>query len=77
MKSLRVNRGNLPAACSICKGVQLPTETLPAGLDAGQRVSLLFQAHALALKKLAFLMTGDQSTAEDIVQDAFLGLYRR
>jgi RNA polymerase sigma factor (sigma-70 family) len=29
------------------------------------------------LKKLAFLMTGDQSTSEDIVQDVFLGLYRR
>jgi RNA polymerase sigma-70 factor (sigma-E family) len=57
--------------------VQVPTETLPAGQEARQRVSLLFQAHALALKKLAFLMTGDRSTAEDIVQDAFLGLYRR
>jgi DNA-directed RNA polymerase specialized sigma24 family protein len=57
--------------------VQLPTETLPTGLEARQRVSALFQTHALALKKLAFLMTGDQSTAEDIVQDAFLGLYRR
>jgi RNA polymerase sigma-70 factor (sigma-E family) len=57
--------------------VQLPTETLPTGLEARQRVSALFQTHALALKKLAFLMTGDQPTAEDIVQDAFLGLYRR
>jgi RNA polymerase sigma-70 factor (sigma-E family) len=57
--------------------VQLPTETVPTGPEAGQRVSVLFQTHALALKKLAFLMTGDQSTAEDIVQDAFLGLYRR
>jgi RNA polymerase sigma-70 factor (sigma-E family) len=57
--------------------VQLPTETLPSGQEASQRISLLFQAHALALKKLAFLMTGDQPTAEDIVQDAFLGLYRR
>jgi RNA polymerase sigma-70 factor (sigma-E family) len=57
--------------------VQQPTETLPTGLEARQRVSALFQAHALALKKLAFLMTGDQPTAEDIVQDAFLGLYRR
>ena len=62
---------------SICKGVQVPTETLPTGQEASQRISLLFQAHALALKKLAFLMTGDQPTAEDIVQDAFLGLYRR
>ena len=57
--------------------MQLPTETLPTGLEARQRVSVLFQAHALALKKLAFLMTGDQPTAEDIVQDAFLGLCRR
>ena len=57
--------------------MQLPTETLPAGLDGGQRVSMLYQAHALALVKLAFLMTGDQPTAEDVVQDAFLGLTRR
>jgi RNA polymerase sigma-70 factor (sigma-E family) len=57
--------------------VQPPTETLPDGLEARQRVSALSQAHALALKKLAFLMTGDQPTAEDIVQDAFLGLCRR
>jgi RNA polymerase sigma-70 factor (sigma-E family) len=57
--------------------VQLPTEALPTGLEAQQRVSVLYQTHALGLKKLAFLMTGDQPTAEDIVQDAFLGLYRR
>jgi len=31
----------------------------------------------LALVKLAVLMIGDQPTAEDVVQDAFLGLYRR
>jgi RNA polymerase sigma-70 factor (sigma-E family) len=57
--------------------VQLPTETLPTGLEARQRVSVLYQTHALALVKLAVLMTGDQSIAEDVVQDAFLGLYRR
>ena len=57
--------------------MQQPTETLPTGLEARQRVSALYQTHALALKKLAFLMTGDQPTAEDIVQDAFLGLCRR
>ena len=54
-----------------------PTEALPAGLDARRHVSALYQAHALALVKLAVLMTGDQPTAEDVVQDAFLGLYRR
>ena len=76
MKSLPVN-WQPSGGLSIFRGVQLPTETLPTGLEAGQRVSVLYQTHALALMKLAFLMTGDQSTAEDVVQDAFLGLYRR
>lgn len=57
--------------------MDLPTETLPASLDARRHVTALYQAHALALVKLAVLMTGDQPTAEDVVQDAFLGLYRR
>jgi RNA polymerase sigma-70 factor (sigma-E family) len=57
--------------------VESTTEALPVGLDARQHVSALYRTHALALVKLAVLMTGDQSTAEDVVQDAFLGLYRR
>ena len=44
---------------------------------ARQQVTALYQAHALRLIKLAVLMVGDQLTAEDVVQDAFLGLYRR
>ncbi len=43
---------------------------------ARQQVTALYQAHALGLVRLAVLMVGDQSTAEDVVQDAFLGLYR-
>jgi RNA polymerase sigma-70 factor (sigma-E family) len=57
--------------------VDTPTDALPAISDARQPVAALYQAHALALVKLAVLMTGDQPTAEDVVQDAFLGLYRR
>jgi DNA-directed RNA polymerase specialized sigma24 family protein len=45
--------------------------------EARQRVAALFQDHALGLVKLAKVMLGDQSAAEDVVQDAFLGLYRR
>jgi RNA polymerase sigma-70 factor (sigma-E family) len=56
--------------------VESPAEALTAP-NARQHVSALYQAHALALVKLAVLMTGDQPTAEDVVQDAFLGLYRR
>jgi len=37
-------------------------------------VTALYEAHALGLVRLAVVMTGDQSGAEDIVQDAFLGL---
>ena len=44
---------------------------------ARQQVTALYQAHALGLVRLAVLMVGDQPTAEDVVQDAFLGLYRR
>jgi RNA polymerase sigma-70 factor (sigma-E family) len=45
--------------------------------EARQQVAALYQAHALGLVKLAKIMLGDQSVAEDIVQDAFLGLYRK
>jgi RNA polymerase sigma-70 factor (sigma-E family) len=45
--------------------------------EARQRVTALYQAHALGLVKLAKVMLGDQGQAEDIVQDAFLGLYRK
>lgn len=44
---------------------------------AEQAVAALYRAHALGLVKLAVIMTGEQASAEDIVQDAFLGLYRR
>ncbi len=45
--------------------------------EAAREVTALYQAHALGLVRLAVLMLGDQPTAEDVVQDAFLGLYRR
>ncbi len=79
LPSLKIRgRGRQPSGPpSICKGVDSPTETLTTALEARQHVSALYQAHALALVKLAVLMTGDQPTAEDVVQDAFLGLYRR
>jgi RNA polymerase sigma-70 factor (sigma-E family) len=49
----------------------------PAPDSVRQQVTALYQAHALGLVRLAVLMIGDQPTAEDVVQDAFLGLYRR
>jgi RNA polymerase sigma-70 factor (sigma-E family) len=40
-------------------------------------VTALYEAHALALIRLAVVMVGDRPTAEDVVQEAFCGLYRR
>jgi DNA-directed RNA polymerase specialized sigma24 family protein len=39
-------------------------------------VSDLFRAHSPALVRLALLLVGDQQSAEDVVQDAFIGLHR-
>jgi RNA polymerase sigma-70 factor (sigma-E family) len=45
--------------------------------SSADAVTALYEAHALGLVRLAVVMTGDRGGAEDIVQDAFLGLYRR
>jgi RNA polymerase sigma-70 factor (sigma-E family) len=42
----------------------------------GDLVDDLFRAHAVALVRVAMLLVGDQPSAEDVVQDAFFGLYR-
>jgi RNA polymerase sigma-70 factor (sigma-E family) len=36
----------------------------------------LYREHALGLVRFALLLTGDRAAAEDVVQDAFLGLHR-
>ena len=46
------------------------------GPVAGDVVADLFRAHGLSLIRLAMLLIGDQATAEDVVQDAFLGFHR-
>jgi RNA polymerase sigma-70 factor (sigma-E family) len=45
--------------------------------DAETVVTALYQAHAVGLIRLAVVMLGDRSAAEDVVQEAFAGLYRR
>jgi RNA polymerase sigma-70 factor (sigma-E family) len=57
---------------------QTDTRTPEARREAAERhVTALYQAHALSLARLALLMLGDADAAQDMVQDAFLGLYRR
>jgi RNA polymerase sigma factor (sigma-70 family) len=41
-----------------------------------QLIAELFRGHRLALIRVALALVGDSATAEDVVQDAFAGLYR-
>jgi RNA polymerase sigma-70 factor (sigma-E family) len=48
----------------------------PATADAAAGVTALYEAHAAGLIRLGVIMLGDRQAAEDVVQDAFFGLYR-
>ena len=43
--------------------------------DAGQAVTSLYRLYALGLTRLAFVMLGDRQSAEDVVQEAFCGVF--
>ncbi len=45
--------------------------------DAADQVTELYQATALGLIRLAYVILGDPHTAEDVVQEAFCNLFRR
>jgi RNA polymerase sigma-70 factor (sigma-E family) len=45
--------------------------------EARRAVTALYEAHALGLIRLGVIMLGDRAAAEDVVQEAFCGLYRR
>jgi len=71
IRSKVASRPVLPAAAD-------PAAADPAAADTagGDLVDDLFRAHAVALVRVAMLLLGDQPSAEDVVQDAFFGLYR-
>ena len=53
-----------------------PSPRAPTSASA-EAVTALYRAHALGLVRLAVVMLGDRPAAEDVVQEAFCGLYRR
>ena len=56
----------------------VPASPLTGLGDARQAaVTALYHEHALSLIRLAHIMLGGRAGAEDIVHDAFCGLYRR
>jgi RNA polymerase sigma-70 factor (sigma-E family) len=52
-------------------------EPADGGASATAAVTALYQAYALSMVRLAHVILGDRGAAEDVVQDAFSGLYRR
>jgi RNA polymerase sigma-70 factor (sigma-E family) len=48
----------------------------PSAGSAASAVDDLYREHALGLIRFALMLVGDRATAEDVVQDAFVGLYR-
>jgi RNA polymerase sigma-70 factor (sigma-E family) len=54
----------------------MDTETAASAMGAETQVGALYRAQAVGLIRLAYLMLGDRAAAEDVVQDAFCGLYR-
>ncbi|WP_433418533.1 SigE family RNA polymerase sigma factor [Microtetraspora malaysiensis] len=54
-----------------------PPELAAVEPSADTTVTELFKAHRLGLVRFAFLLVGDQETAEDIVQDAFAAVHHR
>jgi RNA polymerase sigma-70 factor (sigma-E family) len=53
-----------------------PAMDASTGSGAEAAVGALYRAQAVGLIRLAYLMLGDRAAAEDVVQDAFCGLYR-
>lgn len=73
-------RGGVGGSAARAGTVDLPepaTFRLDADAGAEAAVTALYQASALSLIRLAYIMLGDLPGAEDVVQEAFCGLYRR
>jgi len=70
VKGLKSSDIDLPSAGSS------PRTSAAGDTWADAVITTLYQEHALALTRLAYVMLGDKASAEDVVQDAFCGLYR-
>ena len=61
---------------AITPGLRATAAPQRAPAASGQLVDELYRGHALRLTRMALLLLGDRPSAEDVVQEAFLGLFR-
>jgi len=72
---MTVRRAGTPGPRATAATAQAPAAG-PRGPAADQLVDELYRGHALRLTRMALLLLGDKPSAEDVVQEAFLGLFR-
>jgi RNA polymerase sigma-70 factor (sigma-E family) len=68
---------NLTEPAAAVRPGRRPIPARAAAVSAERAVTDLYAAHALGMIRLAHIMLGDRQSAEDVVQEAFSGLYRR
>jgi RNA polymerase sigma-70 factor (sigma-E family) len=68
--------GNHPAGNHAADNYPAGDQAADSAGQPSDLVASLFRAHAVALVRVATLLLGDRQSAEDVVQDAFFGLYR-
>lgn len=66
-----------PSSRAHAKAEALASRKADDQRDPAAAVTALYHEHALSLIRLAHIMLDSRAAAEDVVQDAFLGLYRR
>ncbi len=65
-----------PAAVSVTGSLATIGSAAGAADGTDALIAGLFRDHRQALVRVALALVGDRATAEDVVQDAFTGLYR-
>jgi hypothetical protein len=58
------------------RGQRGPGPPVSDGSLDEQLVGAIYREHGLSLVRVALLLVGDKATAEDVVQEAFIGLLR-
>ena len=73
---MTVRRACTPGLRATAAAPQAPAAGPLGPAASDQLVDELYRGHALRLTRMALLLLGDKPSAEDVVQEAFLGLFR-
>lgn len=66
--------GDQPSSATLPGATATPAATPPARQDV--TIDDIYRSHRMSMVRLAILLVDDQASAEDVVQEAFAGLFR-